>query len=48
MNNTIERENTDKEIQQVLNELFNKTPDIRPLMKNIVNSNSNLVERNEK
>lgn len=39
MNNTLERENTDKEIQRVLNELFGKTPDIKPLLQSIADSN---------
>lgn len=48
MNKTLERKNSDKEIQQVLNELFGKTAEIRPLIKNITNSESSMVEKNNR
>lgn len=48
MNKTLERENSDKEIQQVLNELFGKPSEMMPLIKNAVNSELSMVEKSNR
>ena len=48
MDEPIEIKIDDKELQQVLDKLFEKTSDLRPLMKNIAGVMANSVEENFK
>lgn len=45
MNNTIEIAKEDKEIQRVLNKLFDKTPDIKPLIQSFGLKSPDLSEQ---